>query len=151
MRAFADGFRSVRLALACASAALSLSIADAAGQTEGNQLRGATKFQLMIQTQRDAGVDACGVTEDRIREAFMFPASGAKFGLGETPLTIHIVSLVTDLKDGRCATHIRLPVYFAQVMTPPYAKASIQEEWSCGSATCCPPRPETFTRRKCAR
>jgi hypothetical protein len=126
MGVLADSFRGVRLSLACACAALGLSVADGAAQTEGNQLRGAESFHLIIQTTNPSG-DACGVTEERIREAFMFPASGAKFAIAEiAPLAIHIVSLGGDVKDGRCATHVKLLVYFYLTVEPRFAKAPFE-------------------------
>jgi len=58
---------------------------QAQAQTDDNRLRGINQFNLMIQALQASGEDwkECQITVPLIRDAFMFPTSGARFVVNE--------------------------------------------------------------------
>src|SRR4051794_18019838 len=57
---------------------------QAQAQTRGNQLRGINQMRLVVDPPVTYGRE-CQITETLVRDAFMFPASGARFVVKDTP------------------------------------------------------------------
>src|SRR5262249_50201094 len=96
---FSTGGANMNLKLAVGLVIASLLLGDQAqAQTFGNQLRGINQISLRIEPL-DEDNKECQVTEALIRDAFMFPASGARFGVQEKfalpPMYFNIMTLLS--------------------------------------------------------
>jgi hypothetical protein len=83
-------------------------------------LTGVTKIELLIE-DLDANNKACGITEEIIRDAFMYPASSSRLQIArDDPSAPFFYIQVTTLHSnvGACASHIHYQLYFHQLVQP---------------------------------
>jgi hypothetical protein len=102
-------------------------------------LKDIRQFELVIEDLSKYARE-CGITEDSIRGAFMYPASSAKFSLGtalETP-TIYIRVSTIHLPQGICETEVEMDVQGYQKISLPSSGRDVLATiilWHSGSMT----------------
>jgi hypothetical protein len=96
---------------------LSLSM-SAQAQTQGAQFRGVSQFKIVVH-KLDSGSVQCGLTEDDIRKAILYPASSANFQITDSAITGFFVSLTTLYFErfDMCVTHMSAEVRSYQTVT----------------------------------
>jgi hypothetical protein len=72
---------------------LSISL-GAPAQTQGQPVRGVSQFTIKLD-ELDSNSVRCGLTEDGIRKAILYPASSARFQMSDSAITDFSVSLST--------------------------------------------------------
>jgi hypothetical protein len=93
-------------------------------------LIGIKRVHLVIE-QLNSDAKACGITEQLIHDAFMYPASGAKFevvdqvGLGDQVTPMFYINVNTTRLNPVCASAINMDVRFIQMITSPFSKHSL--------------------------
>jgi hypothetical protein len=85
-------------------------------QTEGGVLRGLTKVRIVIEDLSSRGTE-CGLTEQGIRNAIMFPLSSTKIEVAAPPLVPYFYVAISSLhlqSVRLCVSHLRIQVYSYQ-------------------------------------
>ena len=92
-----------------------LFVASSAGaQTLQHQLRGITEAQIFIQVVDHDG-EACGITEDGIKSAVMFPISSSDLIIVEDSFTIiYISATVLSIPYAGCTVSYKIQMYTNQ-------------------------------------
>jgi len=104
----------------------------------GDPLKDIRQFELVIEDLSKYAQE-CGITEDSIRGAFMYPASSAKFSLGtlEAP-TIYIRVSTIHLPQGICESNVEMDVQAHQKIPLPSSGRDVLATiilWHSGSMT----------------
>lgn len=106
----------------------------ASGADVSIALRGIKQVELVIE-DLDQAARSCGVTEDRIHDAFMYPASSARFRVLEkrgTPSDpAFYIAVTTVTSSGVCASSIEVRLYYDLLVTIPSSGSPV---WAEGQA-----------------
>jgi hypothetical protein len=88
---------------------------------DDGSLRGLTQVDLLIENL-DADSQACGITPQLLRDAFMFPASSTALKISETAnATFYIQTATIHDNAGRCISSIRFELFEFQFLKPGFA------------------------------
>jgi hypothetical protein len=106
-------------------------------QTYDGNLKGLKLIKPLVE-DLDEGARACGVTEELIRDGFMYPVSSSNLQISDTnsdAATFYIQLTTLRMRFG-CVSAINIKVYVYQFLKPPFsddAKLFKVELWSQGS------------------
>ena len=115
---------------------LSLSL-QCQAQTRPNALRGVSQIQILIEKLDGASTD-CGITEESIRDAVLYPVSSANLQIttriGQPTLYLRLTTLLIK-SISVCVTNIEIRVYSLQDVTMDFSGKTLFGEvnlWSNG-------------------
>ena len=86
-------------------------------------LKGMTQIHLLIETLTD-DAKACGITEELIRDAFMYPASSSRLQITSDPASPTFYIQVSTLRlnpEGICFSGVNYESYNSQFVQPYFA------------------------------
>ena len=92
---------------------------QAQAQTRGNQLSGINEISLLIEDLDDTAKD-CRITQDLVRDAFMYPVSSARFVVKEQAdprMYLNITTLTANQRQ-LCISNLRMEFGLYEYVTP---------------------------------
>src|SRR5262249_13028668 len=107
-------------------------------QTIGHALRGLSRISIMVERVDHDG-KACGLTEDVIRNAVLYPLSSAIQVLNAPYTTLYVNTssyFSPEIPDGFCVTHIHMQAFSHQEVTLDFSGRKVWEPielWSLGA------------------
>ena len=107
-----------------------LCLATTTAHAQSPGLSGLKEIHLLIEgLSKDA--EACGITQQLIRDAFMYPASGAKFNVVDTTAAPTFYIQISTLRlhpISGCASSINAQVYVTQNVTLDFSNTGVFAE-----------------------
>ena len=91
-------------------AAMILISHQACAQSQFNMLRGVSKIKILIEDMNGADYKKCGLTQEGVRAAIMYPLSSSKIQIVDTAPYVTLYVNIGTLDNGVCSSSIQIDV-----------------------------------------